>query len=83
MPISGLTTGLFFAVHVAGPAWDHDKGKLIPTDLPYEQKHIEQSTGNSTVPLTGVGHLSVMQVSTASSTIQSSASAGFSQWPKV
>src|SRR5882762_10337000 len=59
-PVSGITTGLFFAVHVAGPSWDHDKGKLTPADLPYESKHIEQSVG-STSALSGWCHLATVQ----------------------
>jgi hypothetical protein len=82
-PVSGIATGLFFTAHVAAPTWDHDKGKLTPTDLPYEQKHIEQSNADNASVLSGWGQLSIVAVSTASSTVSNSTSVGFSHWPKV
>jgi hypothetical protein len=67
-PVAGATLGLFAAAHVARPEWGHDKGKLTPTDLPYEQKHIEQVSSTSTTALPGGDHLATIQVGTSTAT---------------
>jgi hypothetical protein len=60
-------TLVLFGLHTGGPV-NHRNGKLTPTDLPYESKHIEQSVG-STSALSGWGNLATVQaVSTNAST---------------
>src|SRR5690242_11473741 len=55
-------TLLFFSAQAIGVAFDHEKGKLLRTDIPREEmEHIELSTGNSTVP-SGWGHSATIQV---------------------
>ena len=51
----------YFVVSVGGPAFAHDKGKLVPKDLPHEQIDLPHSGGNSTaLPQTGWGQLATI-----------------------
>lgn len=84
-PVAVCTAIGFFSVHIAGPAFNHEKDKLVPTDLPYESKHIEQSSMESTAISSGWGHLAIpYQVSTSTALPPGAGSfLEVSQWPRM
>jgi hypothetical protein len=84
-PVAVCTIFGFSAVHVAGPAFNHERGKLIPTDLPNESKHIEQTSMGSTAMSSGWGHLATVQAVSTSSALPPGAGSfpTVLQWPRT
>src|SRR5258706_232654 len=75
----------YFVVQAAGPAFVHDKGALVPKDLPHEQIDMPHSIGHSTaISSSGWGQFSTITnvTTTASSGIEGAVSPIFLNWTK-